>query len=200
MRQISDQTLKHHFIAWQCRIRQLAARDFGGQPMPAMRPRASSRKGVVILPAMTVLLVPEDPAASTAYFRFQMQKTNEPEKARQAGLGYLAGDFYQLPELFSDELTAVFGPASETAAAILKAKELLLDFAQFSQSYRMFCKVRRLGPGPARESCLWQTRLFNPNIPNDATVLAFKPDWKNAAADPLPKSLPLLFNPAYQGS
>ena len=110
MRQISNLALKSHFIAWQCRIRQLAARDFGGQPMPAMRPRASTRKGGIILPDMTVLLVPRDPVASTAYFRFQMQKTNEPEKARQAGLGYLAGDFYQLPELFSDELTAVFGP------------------------------------------------------------------------------------------
>lgn len=186
MRQISNQALKSHFIAWQCRIRQLAARDFGGQPMPAMRPRASTRKGIVILPAMTVLLVPADPTASTAYFRFQMQRTNEPERVRQAGLGYLAGDFYQLPELFSDEMTAVFGPNSESAAALLKAEEVLLDFDQFSQTFRMFCKVRSLRPGPARDSSLWQTRLFNPNIPNDATVLAFKPDWKNAAADPLP--------------
>lgn len=185
MRQISNQALKSHFIAWQCRIRQLAARDFGGQPMPAMRPRAGTRKGAVILPAMTVLLVPLDASPSTAFFRFQMMKTNEPEKARQAGLGYLAGDFYQLPELFSDELTAVFGPVSESARLLLKAKEVLLDFEQFSQSYRMFCKVR-LVSGPARDSSLWQTRMFNPNIPNDATVLGFKPDWKNAAANPLP--------------
>ena len=186
MRQISNQALRTAFIAWQCRIRQLAARDFGGQPMPAMRPRASTKKGAVILPATTVLLVPLEPATSTAFFRFQQQKTNELEKARQAGLGYLAGDFYQLPELFSDEMTAVFGPVSESAAALLQAKEVLLDFEQFSQSYRMFCKVRRLPPGPAHDSSLWQTRLFNPNIPNDATVLGFKPDWKNAAADPLP--------------
>ena len=127
MRQISNQALKTHFIAWQCRIRQMAARDFGGQPMPAMRPRASTRKGTVLLPAMTVLLVPLEPGASTAFFRFQQQKTNEAEKARQAGLGYLAGDFYQLPELFSDEMTAVFGPFSDNAAALLKAKEVLLE-------------------------------------------------------------------------
>ncbi len=182
MRQISNQTLRSHFIAWQCRIRQIAAREYGGQPMQAMRPRVSTRKGVVILPAMTVLLVPFDPAASTAFFRFQLQRTNEAEKSRQSGLGYLSGDFYQLPELFTDEMTAVFGPASEAATALFRAKEVLLDFAQFSQTYRMFCKVRRLASGPLRESSLWQTRLFNPNIPNDASVLGFKPDWKNATA------------------
>jgi len=47
----------------------------------------------------------------------------------------------------------------------------------------MFCKVRKLAlKTPAREASLWQARLFNPNIPNDALVLGFKPDWKTAQA------------------
>jgi hypothetical protein len=187
MRAISDRKLRDHFLGWQCRIRQISARDYGGQPMPGMRPRVSGRKGEVMLPAMTVLLVPEEPSVSTAFFRFQAQKTSEPQRARDAGINYLAGDFYQLPELFSDELTAVFGAGSETAAMLVKAKEVLLDFEQYSQSFRMFCKVRRLAArSSAREASLWQSRLFNPNLPNDAMVLGFKPDWKNAAADPMP--------------
>jgi hypothetical protein len=187
MRQISNAKLKAHFLGWQCRIRQISARDYGGQPMPAMRPRVSGRKGEVILPAMAVLLVPEEPSVSTAFFRFQVQKTHEARKVRDAGINYLAGDFYQLPELFSNELTAVFGSGSPTAAMLLETREVLLDFEQYSQSFRMFCAVRRLpARSPVRDASLWQSRLFNANVPNDAAVLGFKPDWKNAAADPMP--------------
>ena len=177
--------MRGQFIGWQCRIRQISARDYDGQPMPAMRPRVSTGKGVVLLPAMVVLLVPEDPEPSTAFFRFQVQKTNEDQKARESGVKYLAADFYQLPELFSDEMTAVFGAASPAAAALLKAKEVVLDFEQYAQSYRMFCKVRRLVmKSPAREASLWQTRLFNANVPGDAEVLGFQPEWKSAVAVP----------------
>ena len=187
MRQITNDMIRGRFIGWQCRIRQLAAREFGGQPMPAMRPSVSARNGEVLLPAMVVLLVPQDPDPSTAFFRFQVQKTNEEQKARESGTRYMAADFYQLPELFSDEMTAVFGEGSAVAAAVLKAKEVVLDFEQYSQSYRMFCKVRRLGArNKARESSLWQSRLFNPNVPNDAEVLGFTPEWKSAVATPLP--------------
>jgi hypothetical protein len=47
--------------------------------------------------------------------------------------------------------------------------------------------VRRLrSEEPARESSFWQARLFNPNLPMNAAVLGFKPDWKHAQADPTP--------------
>ena len=187
MRQISNDMMRGQFIGWQCRIRQIAARDFGGQPMPAMTPRVSTRNGAVLLPAMVLLLVPEDPEPSTAFFRFQVQKTNEEQKARESGVKYLAADFYQLPELFSDEMTAVFGAGSAPAQALLKAKDVVLDFEQYSQSYRMFCKVRKLAArNAARDSSLWQARLFNPNVPGGADVLGFKPEWNSAVADPLP--------------
>lgn len=174
--------LRNDFIGWQCRIRQISARDYGGQPMPAMQPRVSSRKGEVIIPAMIALLVPEDIGPSMAFLRFQVQKTHEHERTREASVKYLGGDFYQLPELFSDEMTAVFGEGSPTAGRLLKLKEVLLDFEQYSQSFRMFCKVRQLGSSdPAREFSLWHTRVFNPNVPNEAIVLAFKPDWRSVA-------------------
>ena len=187
MRQISNDRLRDQFIGWQCRIRQISARDYDGQPMPAMRPRVSTRRGEIILPAMAVLLVPHDPAPSTAFFRFQVQKTNEAQKVRDGGIKYLAADFYQLPELFAEEMTAVVGAGSATAQTLLKAGDVVVDFEQYTQSFRMFSRVRRLAArSPARQSSLWQTRLFNPNVPNDAEVLGFAPEWKSAVADPLP--------------
>jgi hypothetical protein len=186
MQRISNQKIRDYFLGWQCRIRQVSAREYEGQPLAAMRPRVSSVKGEVLLPAMAVLLLPELPAESTAFFRFQIQKNFEHQRAREAAIKYLGGDFYQEPELFTDELTAVFGTGSDTAAKLLKLKEVALDFEQFSQSFRMFCKVRRIKTAEdAHQASLWQSRLFNPNIPNDAEVLGFRPDWKTAQAEPM---------------
>ena len=187
MRQITNTALRVSFIGWQCRIRQISARDYAGQPLPGMTPRVTARNGELLLPAMNAMLGPEEAAPSTAYFKFQVQKTIEPERARDSGVSYLAADFYQLPELFSDEMTAVFATGSASAASLLRRKEVLLDFDQYSQSYRMFAKVRRLPVREeAREFSLWLARIFNPNIPNEAEVLGFRPDWKSAVADPLP--------------
>lgn len=139
------------------------------------------------MPAMAVLLVPQEPSASTAFFKFQVQKTNEPEEVREGALSYLGADYFQLPELFSDEMTAVFAAGSPAAASLLKAKAVLLEFEQYSQSFRMLCKASRLrSEEPARESSFWQARPFNPNLPKDVQVLSFKPDWKSATADPMP--------------
>ncbi len=187
MRQTDAQRLKAYFLGWQCRIRQISVREFGGQPMPATRPRVSTRSGKLILPAMTVLMVPEAPSVSTAFFKFQVQKSNEPDEVRGAALRYLGADYFQLPELFSDEMTAVFGAGSPTVASLIKAKVTLLEFEQYSQSFRMLCRARRLrAEEPARESAFWQARLFNPNLPKNAEVLSFKPDWKSAIANPNP--------------
>jgi hypothetical protein len=181
MRQIRQNALQREFIAWQCRIRQISLRDLDGQPMPAMRPTVSSRKGEMISPAMMALLVPDDPGPSLSFLRFQIQKTSDPKAVRDAVTKYLASEFYQLPELFTDQLTAVFSPGSQTAARMLKLKQVLLGFEQYSQTFRMFCKVNQLPAGDeAREFSLWQARSFNPNIPGDATVLSFRPDWKTA--------------------
>lgn len=187
LRRISNEAWRAGFIGWQCRIRQMAMRDLGGMPQPAMQPAVSTRKGEVLIARLTVLLIPRDPAPSTTFLKFQAQRYRDPERALDAGLRYLAGEHYQVPEVFSDEMTAVFPPGSGIAARILGAKTVLLDFAQFSQSYRMFCKVRRLGSNdPALAASFAHNRVFNPNLANGAIVLGFKPDWKNAAADPWP--------------
>jgi hypothetical protein len=187
MKRLSNSELKSSFIAWQCRLRQMAMRDHGGVPMPGFKPKVSSLKGELIMAEMTTLLVPENPEDSTAFFRFQLQKTNDHRQAFEAGLKYLAADFYQLPELFSDEITAVFAKGSAMAQHILRLKTVILDFEQYAQRYRMACAVKRLGLRDiAREASLWHNRLFNPNLGNNAEVLSFRPNWKNAMAEPWP--------------
>jgi hypothetical protein len=187
MRQPDAQALKTLFLGWQCRIRQMSVRQFGGQPMPAVRPRVSSRSGELIVPAMAVLLIPTEPSTSTAFFKFQVQKTNEPEQIREAALQYLAADYFQLPELFSDEMAAVFPPQSEIAERIVGEKTIVLEFEQYSQKFRISCRARRIdASAPARESAFWQARLFNENLPKDVDVIGFKPDWKRATSEPMP--------------
>lgn len=181
MRQLRNVALQNEFVAWQCRIRQVAVRNHDGMPMPAMRPRVSTRKGEMIAPAMLVLLVPHDAGPSRAFLRFQMQKTADHQQTRDAVVKYFAGEFYQLPELFNDEMTAVFAPKSAVAERMAKLKEVLLDFEQYNQTYRMFCKVRVLVPkDDIHDFSLWHARAFNPNIPGDSMVLGFRPDWRSA--------------------
>jgi hypothetical protein len=187
MKRISNRALRDYFIGWQCRVRQLALRDYGGRPLSAMRPRVTTRQGGILSPAVVVLLIEHEPGPSTAFLKFQVQRHNEAQRAFEAGVAYLGGEYYQRPEAFSDEMTAVFAAGSAAAQAMLRAREVLLDFEQFAQAFRMFCKVRRLPPvDPVREASLWQARIFNPQIANDAIVLGFRPDWKNASADPMP--------------
>ena len=187
MKRISNDALRDHFLGWQCRIRQIAVRQFAGQPMPAMQPSVWTRKGQILSERMTVLIVKAEPAESTAYFRHQLKRTHEHAEAREAGLAWLAADYFQDPLSFSDAMTASFGAESPLAAAILAARTVLLDFDQYSQRYRIFCRTRRLETGdPARLATLWHNRLFNPNLAGDAAVLAFRPEWKSAEADPWP--------------
>jgi hypothetical protein len=114
-----------------------AVRQLGGMPMPGMRPRVTTKQGELIASGMVSLLVPLEPAESTAYLKFQVQRTNEPEEAREAALKYLGADYFQLPENFSDEMTAVSGAGSPLAGALLKAGEALLDFEQYAQRFRL---------------------------------------------------------------
>jgi hypothetical protein len=187
VKRITNEQLKACFLGWQCRIRQIAVREHGGRPMPGMMPRVLSRKGALLSPGLVMLLIPEEPAESMAFFRFQVLKTEDPRLRREAALRFLGADYFQVPELFTDKMTAVFPARSTTAMEILSAKSVLLEFSQYAQSFRLFAKARRLAAGDARrEASLWHNRLFNPDVANDADVLAFAPEWRNAVAEPWP--------------
>ncbi len=187
MNELDDATLRDHFLGWQCRIRQIAMRRDGGRPSAGMRPRVLLAGGREVAPAVTVLLVPVQPEESTSFFRHQLRKSNDPRLVYERVLEYLQGTHFQQPRGFSDEMTAVFAPDSDVARVLLDAGECILEFSQYSQSYRMFCAVRAVPCGaPVHEATLWHNRAFNPNLPNEVHVLAFRPDWQSAQADPMP--------------
>jgi hypothetical protein len=179
--------LRSEFIRWQCRVRQYSVRLYDGQPMSAMCPRVDSLRGGMIIGSIITLMVLQDPRESTAYFRFQLQKTNEPEEARGAALRYLAAEYFQIPEMFSDRLTAVFGPKSSIAEQCLRSRQVLLNFVQQPQRFDVPCVARRLTRiDPVRDAAIWQARAFNAHVPIDAEVLSFAPNWKNAVAQQIP--------------
>jgi hypothetical protein len=177
--------LRDHFLGWQCRIRQIAVREHGGRPSAGMRPRALTSAGGEIAPALTVLIVPKEPAESTAFFRFQVQKSPDPREVYRRGLAFLQADYFQRPAEFSDRLTAVLPAESAVADTLLREATCLLEFDQFRQFYSLPCAVFALSDSDAaREATLWHNRLFNPALPDAVFVLAFRPDWARAEARP----------------
>ena len=183
MTRAKSKSLREDFIAWQCRIRQIAMRQDGGRPSPAMRPRVLDDREHELAPALTVLIVPRDPSESTDFFRFQVMKTADPRDLYDRALAYLQADYFQQPSAFGDVLTAVVPPQSELAAKLVEDSRCSLIFEQFSQRYRLRCAVFETEPGEAiREATLWHNRLFNPSLPDDVVVLGFRPDWKSAEA------------------
>jgi len=180
----AGQSLRDEFLAWQCRIRQIAMRQDGGRPSPGMRPRLLDQAGRDLVPALTVLMIPRDPSESTAFFRFQVMKHADPRELYERALGFLQADYFQQPASFSDQLLAILPEGSKVAAALTAEGRCILAFEQFSQAYRLPCAVSALGTGDAaRDAAIWHNRLFNPALPETVHVVAFKPDWASARAD-----------------
>jgi hypothetical protein len=180
-----DSGLRDRFLAWQCRIRQIAMRQDGGRPSPGMGPQVLSSSGSEIAPALTVLLVRKEPEESTALFRYQVQKEADRRELYERGLAILQADYFQLPQLFSDHLAAVLPKESAVADRLIGDGVCTLAFDQFSQRFSLACGVSELAIGEAmREAALWHNRLFNPLLPDSVRVLAFRPDWAASSASP----------------
>jgi hypothetical protein len=181
----SDAKIREHFLYWQCRLRQIATRSDQGRPSPGMQARVLERSGAVVSEALTVLMVPLEPKESTAFFRYNVQRSHDPRIVYQKGLEYLQSTYFQKPDLFNDELTALFAPESELARRILDLGTCLLEFEELSQNFKLLAKTRKLAPREAAfQATLWHNRTFNPLIPNDSVVLGFKPDWRSAQSRP----------------
>lgn len=179
--------MRDGFLAWQCRIRQYAIRQAGGRPTAGMRPAVRIGVGSTAAGEITVLIVKRDRDDITAEFRHMVRRTHDPADRFSAALKYLAAAYYQRPGDFLDHMTALFAADSAFAARLLAAGECRLDFDQFSQTYRLPCRVRRLADDdPAYQATYWHNSLFNPALPPDVQVLAFAPDWSAATADPPP--------------
>jgi hypothetical protein len=183
----SADAIRDHFLVWQCLVRQSAMREHGGRPSPGMRPRVLDAQGRELAPALTVLLIPNEPQESTAFFRFQVMKTPDPRDVYERALAFLQADYFQEPETFSDRLVTVLPRDATLAAALLDERACVLEFVQSRQSYRIAAEVRALKSGhAAREAALWHNRLFNPALPDTVHVLGLQPDWDSARADPAP--------------
>ncbi len=168
------------FLAWQCRIRQMAVRRAGGRPSAGMRPGVSVPPHRMDLGPVIVLIRKKASQDTTAQFRHMVKRTRDPAERRESALRFLAAAYYQTPDSFSDEMTALFGPCSALLDRVLDAGRCVLDFEQFEQRYRLNCRVCELASSdPAFEFTFWHNSLFNPAIPADARVIAFKPDWSD---------------------
>jgi hypothetical protein len=178
------QALRAEFIGWQCRLRQLAARQDGGRPSAGMRPRVATLAGDELAAAVVVLISELEPENSTQQFKFHYLKTQDPNERYDKVLEFLQGPYFQQPAAFSDVLTALFAPGSELATRLLTEGRCVLEFQQFSQGYRIPCAVTRLPPThPRHQATYWHNRLFNENMPPGVEVLAFTPDWAHAGSE-----------------
>jgi hypothetical protein len=174
--------LRDEFLGWQCRIRQLSARQGGGRPTAGMRPRVLSPRGDEVSTGITLLIVEEEPADSTALFRHQFLKTNDPIERYEKILEILAAGYFQHPASFTDVMTALFGPNSAVVAGLLNHGGCVLEFEQYAQAYRLPCKVAELATKDSfYQATYWHNRMFNPSMPPGVRILSFTPDWTHAA-------------------
>lgn len=175
--------LKRQFLGWQCRIRQIAVREGGGRPSAAMRPRVTAMTGDEIAPGIIVLIAESEPEESTSLFRHQFLKTHDPKERYGKALEILQASYFQQPALFSDVMSALFGPQSSIASRLLAHGRCVLEFEEYSQGYRVPCAVAALAEAhPFYQATYWHNRMFNPNLPAGIKILSFTPDWTYSLA------------------
>lgn len=189
IRSESEQTiLRDHFMAWQCHVRQYAARHEDGRPSLGMRPRlfVSAEQ----LARITLLINRREPREVTGEFRHMVLRSADPAEQFKAAVRMLSELYYQQPREFSEVMTALFGAGSSIVSQLIAAGQGELEFDFQNQYYRIPCAVQRLQePDPAYQATYWHNRLFNRSMPPGVQVLAFTPDWARASANPLPNLL-----------
>lgn len=174
----AGQAARRDFLGWQCRIRQLSVRQAGGRPTSGMRPSVFLAPDEADLGQMVVLIRKKASREDTAQFQHLVKKTRDPAERHESALRFLAAAYFQRPDEFSDQMTALFGPRSEMAARLLEAGQCRLDFEQYAQRYRLLCRVGALAESDAAyQFTYWHNSLFNPAIPADVTIIGFRPDW-----------------------
>ena len=181
--QPAAEALCREFIGWQCRLRQLAARQYGGRPLAGMRPRVLDAAGRNELsPGIIVLIIEAEPENSTELFRYEYLKTQDPNERCDRMVEALQGSYFQEPARFADLMTALFGPRSSLAALLREEQRCILEFEQYSQGYRIPCSIAKLAErSPCYQATYWHNRMFNPKQPAGVEILSFRPDWRHAA-------------------
>ena len=180
MPQTEHQEVRKEFLGWQCRIRQIAMRRDAGRPSSGMRAVVFQAAGGSPAGEATTLIIKRDSEEITAQFRYMYQKTTDPADRYDAVLRYVAAGYYQEPLTFASELTALFGPLSDLADAMLAWRTCRLEFGQFSQGYALSCQVRQLDEAdPGYQATFWHNSLFNSSMPPGVRILGLTPDWNS---------------------
>jgi len=175
---------REEFLRWQCRIRQITMREEGGRPSRGMQASVWLEGGVVLLEAMNMLLVQGDPTESTAFFKFQAKKTHDPKQVLEKGLQFLQSTYYHHAPSFRDEMTALFPQNSSTAAELIEASQCLLVFEQFNQVFKLVCTTRQLETDEdSWQATYWHNNMFNANLPGNATIIGFTPNWEKSLSE-----------------
>jgi hypothetical protein len=183
--QTAQAVLRNQFLKWQCRARQNAVRTQSGRPSPPMRPRIIVERKA--LAQVTVLINKREEYSMTPEFRHLVRGTADPRDRLQNALQVLAAEYFQRAQEFSDQMTALFGAGAPLVNHLVGLGHCILEFAQPRQYYAIPCAVKNLAEhDPAYQATYWHNYLFNPAMPPGVQVLAFKPDWATAEADPSP--------------
>jgi hypothetical protein len=176
--------IRDDFLHWQCRIRQMAMRDGGGRPTPGMRPTVLAEDGTELHPGVIVLIHLREPEETTAFFRHQVLKTQDPVERWEKAVEHMAAGYFQNHGDFGEQLTALFAAEAPIADIALNHGKIILSFAEFGQKYRLLASVVELPEhDPLYQSTYWHNRLFNPNMPAGVRVLCFTPDWRRARVE-----------------
>lgn len=186
--QSHEDILRHHFLTWQCRIRQYAVRMQDGKPTPGMQ------AAIIIsgqeLSKLTVLINQKELSQLITEFSFMYRKTHDPAIRRDSLLKVLVAGYFQHAGEFSDRLTATLSFDSKLAEKLISEKEILLGFNQQNQQYKIPCSVLELNVEEKEfQATYWHNAIFNPGLPSTVRIIAFDPIWERAHADPLPNEL-----------
>ncbi|MEO0327319.1 MAG: hypothetical protein AAF217_01845 [Pseudomonadota bacterium] len=153
-------------------------REDEGRPSPGMCPAVYTINNTVLAEKMVTMIIRGAPEESTDFFRFQVQKNNDPLEVRKKTLTYLQSTHYHGPKEFMDCLTAVYGENSAFASDLLARSKCVLEFRQFNQGYRLQCNISELHLNDKEHAAtLWHNRCFNPALSDEITILKFEPDW-----------------------
>jgi len=181
----SENELALAFLGWQCRLRQLSCRQSEGRPTPAMMPDLILDGELESLGTVLTILNKLPQFSQTKEFKNIYLKTHDPKQRREDALRIMCESYYQLPEEFSDLLTAAFVPSSSGVLSILEVKNGRLEFSDLGQRYSFAVAIRQLSSDDASyQATFWHNALFSLASDPNMIIIEFEPDWSSAVADP----------------
>ena len=182
MESVCQQSDSRAFVYWQCQIRKFSVRKLQARPTSGIRPELfldGSSIGII-----TTLIVPEFPDDDISHLKHAYQKTFDPNKRRENALKYLQSEFYQFPQRFNGELTALAAKGADWVKRVIQADQVELLFDQDSRQWRLCCETEILSTDDQRwQFTLAHNQLFNHTLTLDIDVILFRPVWDQAKSD-----------------